>query len=252
VELGFERPTPGQGIAAVLLGLAAFAYPLVGDAAIERFGTARTAAALLATASLGMAVRFAAERRALRILGQNAGALVLLGLAAGSGDRTYLLLFPALINIYLAVIFAASVTTEKSIVERGARIVQPYLPPFTLAYCRKLTLCWSVFFAANSVWIARLCFDAPEQWRSYTAVVYPAQVVLLSLVEFFVRKLWFRNYTEKPLDRLLASLFPPEANERGRRSQRFIATLHAAGYGRGGARRGQPLDPAVVPDVFQA
>jgi hypothetical protein len=61
---------------------------------------------------------------------------------------------------------------------------------------------------------------------------------------------WFRNFGDGPFDRVLAVCFPPEANERGRRSQHYMATLRAAGYGPGGVRRGQPLDPAVVPEVF--
>ena len=51
--------------------------------------------------------------------------------------------------------------------------------------------------------------------------------------------------------RMLAGLFPPEVNERGRRSQRYISALRAAGYGPGGARRGEPLDASLVPDVLQ-
>ena len=105
MRLGFERPTPGQGIAALLLALGAFAYPFVGHWAIERFGVTPTALALLASAGIGMVLRIAAERRAVRTLLQNAGALLLLGLAAASGERTWLQLFPALVNVYLAVIF---------------------------------------------------------------------------------------------------------------------------------------------------
>ena len=68
MRLGFERPTPGQGIAALLLALGAFAYPFVGHWAIERFGVTPTALALLASAGIGMVLRIAAERRAVGCL----------------------------------------------------------------------------------------------------------------------------------------------------------------------------------------
>ncbi|MEE2665327.1 MAG: hypothetical protein VX681_14520 [Myxococcota bacterium] len=247
---GFERPTPGTAIAALLLALGALAYPLLGDQAIERLGVRVTAGTLLAAVLIAMVVRLAVERRPLRLLAQNAGALVLLGLATGSADRTYLYLFPALVNLYLAAIFAGSVASRASIVERGARLVQPYLPSFTLAYCRRLTLLWAAFFAANCVWIGVLAFGPTEPWRRYTVVVYPGLIAMLCAIEFLVRKSWFRYYGDGPLDRTLAGLFPPEVNERGRRSQRYISALRAAGYGPGGARRGEPLDASLVPDVL--
>jgi len=247
----FARPTPGQGIALLLLSLAAFGYPLLGAWAIEQFGTPATSAVLLAVAVAGWGLRSAVEGRPGWLLLQNAGALVLLGLAAATGDRTYLLLFPALINLYLAVIFAGSLATEQSIVERGARILQPYLPPFTVAYCRKLTLFWAAFFVANTGWIGALALGPAEAWRNYTVVAYPLSIGAISAVEFVVRKVWFRYYTEAPFDRLLAAIWPAEANERGRRSQHYVATLRAAGYGPGGEHSGEPLDPAVIAELTQ-
>lgn len=250
MQLGFERPTPGQAMATGLLVLGAFVYPVLGEQVIASWGVAATASVLLGLALLSMLGRYAIDRRPLRLFGQNAGALVLLALAATSGERTFLLLFPALVNLYLCAIFAGSLATDRSIVERGARMLQPYLPPFTLAYCRNLTAFWAVFFVLNAIAISVVAIEAPELWRSYTVFVYAALVAGISAVEFLVRKVWFRNFGDGPFDRVLAVCFPPEANERGRRSQHYMATLRAAGYGPGGVRRGQPLDPAVVPEVF--
>jgi uncharacterized membrane protein len=247
----FEGATVGHAIAAVMLGFGALAYPWLGQAAIERFGVGATASALLVATLAGVALRSVVERRALRSIGQSAGALVLLGLAATSGDRTWLQLFPALVNAYLAVIFALSVATGRSIVERGARVVEPYLPAFTLGYCRKVTLLWVAFFGANALGIGLLALGPPERWKAYTVFGYPALIAGLSLVEFFVRKIWFRNYHRGPVDRLLATFFPAEASPRGRRSQRFIAALHAAGYGPDGPRRGQPLDGELLREALR-
>lgn len=241
IELGFERPTPGQGIAIALLSLAAFAYPLVGELAIERIGVSATAGVLLAIALLGMALRLAVERKPVRLLAQNAGALALLGLAVATGDRLWLQLFPALINLYLAVIFAGSLATGSSIVERGARMLEPYLPAFTRGYCECLTGLWAAFFAANAIGMAVLAAGPADVWQRYTVVGYPVAVAVLSAIELVVRKLWFRNYGAGPLDRALARFFPAESTARGRRSLAYIRRLHAAGYGPGGPLRGEPL-----------
>jgi uncharacterized membrane protein len=248
---GFARPTVGQVIAAVLLVSGAVAYPWVGHAAIERFGVAGTASVLLVATVAGLAARVMRERRALQRVGQSSGALLLLGLAAASGDRTWLQLFPALVNAYLAVIFIRSVVTGRSIVERGARLVEPYLPAFTLGYCRRVTLLWAGFFAANTAGIGVLAVGPSDRWRAYTLFGYPTLIAVLSLAEFLVRKIWFRNYHRGPIDRVLAVLFPADASERGRRSQRFIEALHAAGYGPDGPRRGEPLDASRLPEAFR-
>ena len=50
MELGFERPTPGQAIVAALLGLGAFAVPVLGDQAMAIWGVRVTAALLLVVA----------------------------------------------------------------------------------------------------------------------------------------------------------------------------------------------------------
>ena len=129
-------------------------------------------------------------------------------------------------------------------------MLHPYLPPFTRDYCRALTAFWAAFFGANAIAITAIAFQLPELWASYTVWGYGGLVAGISFVEFFVRKAWFRNFGDGPLDRVLAACLPPEANDRGRRSQHYIDVLRAAGYGPGGARCGQPLDPAVVPEVF--
>jgi hypothetical protein len=48
---------------------------------------------------------------------------------------------------------------------------------------------------------------------------------VLQAAEFFVRKLWFRNYTSRPLDRLLSRLFPAENTAPGRRSLAYIQEM---------------------------
>lgn len=233
-------PSPGQAITALVLALAAFAYPALGEWLIARFGVRAVAAGLLAFAALHFGARLVLERRALRLALQSAGAFALLALAAATGERFYLQLFPVLVNATLAVLFAATLATESSMIERGARAMQPYLPAFTRPYCRAVTAMWVAFFAASAIGIAVVVARAPELWRAASTTYYFAAVAAISLVEFGFRKLWFRNYARGPLDRALASLFPAEATARGRRSLAYVRRMHELGFGPGGPREGEP------------
>lgn len=242
-------PSPGQALTALVLALAAFGYPALSEWLLDRFGTRAVATAMLGVGAASFAARLALERRPLALAGQFAGAFALLALAAVSDDRAWLRLFPALVNAYLAVLFAATLATESSMIERGARAMQPYLPKFTRPYCRAVTALWVGFFAASAVAIAFAAVRAPEHWRAVATTGYFAAVAALSAVEFAVRKARFRNYAGGPLDRAFAALFPAEATERGRRSLAYVRRMHELGYGPGGPREGEPppdlgpLDP---------
>ena len=60
-------------------------------------------------------------------------------------------------------------------------------------------------------------------WRAVTGWGIYALMLLVSGLEFFVRKTWFRYYFHGgPFDRLWSGLFPPENTEQGRRSAAYI------------------------------
>ena len=238
-----NRPTPGQGITALGAALAVIAYPYLGEWLLERYGVASVASALLATAALNVVVRAVLERRPLLLLVQFGAVFVLLLCAAVTGDRFYLQLFPALVNAVLAVLFAATLGTSQSMIERGARALQPNLPSFTRDYCRAVTIVWGVFFATFGAFIVAVAVSSPAAWREVTTTYYLSAMIVLIAVEACVRKFWFRYYGDRPIDRVLARWFPAEASERGRESAAYIAKMHALGYGPGGEREGQIYAP---------
>lgn len=238
-----NRPTAGQGITALAAALAVVAYPYLGEWLLERYGVERVATALIAVAALNVAVRVVLERRPLVLFVQFGAVFALLTCAAMTGDRFYLQLFPALVNAVLAVLFATSLATSKSMIERGARALQPNLPAFTRDYCRAVTVLWVVFFAAFSGAIVVVAVSSPGAWREVTTTFYVGGMIALILVEACVRKLWFRNYGDGPIDGVIARWFPATATERGRKSAAYIAKMHALGYAPGGEREGQIYAP---------
>lgn len=233
------RPTPGTWLGLALLAGALLVYPWLIDAALARLGTRPVAAALLAVALVGGALGVGAgsiPRSALpRVPGLPVAIALLLLAALVSGDLRPLLLVPAAVHLWLCLLFAASVREEISLIERGARFLQPRAPDFIRSYCRKVTALFAALFAANAAAIAWLVLDGgAEARRAFSAWGVWVPLAAVSAVEYAVRKAWFRYYAGGVLDRLWAALLPAEDSERGRRSLAHIrekrAEMRAAGY----------------------
>lgn len=141
-----------------------------------------------------------------------------------------LLLLPALAHATLCAVFLASLRADPCIVERAARRIEPHLPDFTRGYCRALTLVWSGFFAVAAVGIAALALSGPTPWRSAALPAYAGAVACLSAAEFVFRKVWFRHYTRRRIDRLFGRLFPADRTARGRRSLAYLQRMRELGY----------------------
>lgn len=138
-------------------------------------------------------------------------------------DRRLLLLLPALVSAYLFGTFAWSLHRGPPLIERFARLAEDDLPDFTLPYCRRTTLLWSLFLALNAAAAVVLALLAPlEWWLLYTGAGFYILLGLLLGGEYCFRKWWFRYYREGPVDQILARLFPAERTERGRRSLAYV------------------------------
>jgi hypothetical protein len=115
-------------------------------------------------------------------------------------------------------------------VERFARVFEADFPDWKRPYCRNLTLLWCVFLGANAVCVGWLALAAPfGWWVVYTGGIFYALFGALMLGEYGFRKLWFREYGEGPVDRLLARAFPAERTANGRRTLAWAAARRARG-----------------------
>ena len=136
---------------------------------------------------------------------------------------------------WLALLCAVSLRSEQSMIERAALFLQPRAPDFIRSYCRKLTALWCAVFAGTAgaiVWLVLAEAHAPR--RAFSSFGLWLPMIVLTAVEYFVRKIWFRYYSGGPFDRLLAALLPAENTERGRRSLAYIrearAQMRAEGF----------------------
>ena len=139
--------------------------------------------------------------------------MLLIGLAILTGERFVLQLLPMAVSLFLLGTFGWSLRAGPPLVERFARLVDPDLPDFCVPYCRKVTIVWCVFLAANALCAGLLAWlGSFEAWALYTGFIAYLLLGAAFAGEFILRKLWFRFYGDGPADRILARLFPARAH----------------------------------------
>ncbi|HJR71133.1 MAG TPA: hypothetical protein VKA43_13915 [Gammaproteobacteria bacterium] len=186
---------PVARLAATAISVAAVVvlagYPLLVYAGIGRFG-ARGVAVLLAVACVLRLVVL--RRRGQGLL--RAGHLVLLCgggvlLAAASfvlGSEAAVRYYPVLVNGVLLVVFAASLASPPTVIERIARLRDPELPPAAVAYTRRVTIAWTVFFAINgAIALYTAAFAPLTTWALYNGLIAYVLVAVMMAGELAIR-----------------------------------------------------------------
>lgn len=102
-------------------------------------------------------------------------------------------LYPVAISAGMLALFGYSLIKPPSMIERLARLHDPELPPFAIAYTRRVTQVWCVFFTVNgSIAFATAMWASPAVWSMYTGVIsYVAMGILFAgeyLVRLYVRR----------------------------------------------------------------
>ena len=59
--------------------------------------------------------------------------------------------YPVAISLVAAAVFGGSLITPPSLIEQIARLQEPHLPEGGQAYCRKVTLVWTVWLLLNAL-----------------------------------------------------------------------------------------------------
>jgi uncharacterized membrane protein len=116
------------------------------------------------------------------------GALLLAAAAMLSNAVLPLKLYPVLVNASLLAAFGWSLGQPQSMVERLARLREPDLPPAAVAYTRRVTQAWCVFFAFNGAiagWLALYASEAA--WSFYTGVLSYLMMGALFGAEYLLR-----------------------------------------------------------------
>jgi uncharacterized membrane protein len=224
---GAQRPPlPAWRVAIGVLQVAFIvAYPFIVYFAYRRFETRAAGGVLLGLVALSLALQIRGPAADLwQLVREHLGLVLLIGLAILTGERFVLQLLPMGVSLFLLGTFGWSLWSGPPLVERFARLVDPDLPDFCVPYCRKVTIGWCVFLAANALCAGLLAwFGSFEAWALYTGLIAYLLMGAAFAGEYILRKLWFRFYDDAWVDRMLARLFPPERTANGRRSLAHLA-----------------------------
>ncbi|OAI17386.1 hypothetical protein A1359_06085 [Methylomonas lenta] len=117
-----------------------------------------------------------------------AGGLFLL-VAAMINQINWLLAYPVFVSLLFFSVFSFSLFYPPSVVERLARLEDPDLPPKGVAYTRKVTLVWSVFFLANAAMsLFTIWYEDRWLWSLYNGCISYVLMGLLMAAEMSVRR----------------------------------------------------------------
>jgi uncharacterized membrane protein len=98
-------------------------------------------------------------------------------------------LYPVAVNAALLAAFGYSLYRGPPMVERLARLSEPSLSAEAIAYTRRVTVIWVVFFGLNGSIALVTALWAPDAvWALYNGVIAYVLVALLFAVEYLVRR----------------------------------------------------------------
>ncbi len=118
-----------------------------------------------------------------------AGGLLLAVLGFGLKNTLLLKLYPVLVNGGLLAVFVSSLRYPPSIAERIARLRSPDLPRVAVAYTRRVTQAWCVFFVGNGLVALWTALWSPDHaWFIYNGVIAYVLIGALFGGEWLVRQ----------------------------------------------------------------
>lgn len=114
----------------------------------------------------------------------------MLAVAALLGNAALpLKLYPALVNAMLLVFFLASLRWPPTVAERFARLQEPELPLFAVAYTRRVTQVWCGFFVLNGgIAVVTALWATDATWALYNGLLAYGLMGLLHGAEWLVRR----------------------------------------------------------------
>lgn len=108
--------------------------------------------------------------------------------AVWNNDLMTLRFYPALINLGLLAVFAASLYFPPPLIERLARLQHPDLPSKAVLYTRRVTQIWCGFFLLNGMLaLATALWCSFSCWSLYNGLIAYVLMGLLMAVEYWVR-----------------------------------------------------------------
>jgi uncharacterized membrane protein len=97
-------------------------------------------------------------------------------------------LYPVLVNLGMLVVFGYSLYAPPSMIERMARLSDPALPAYAIAYTRRVTQVWCGFFVMNgTLALLTAVWASAAIWSLYNGVLAYVLMGCLFAGEYLVR-----------------------------------------------------------------
>ncbi|HYJ16997.1 MAG TPA: hypothetical protein VE170_16010 [Candidatus Limnocylindria bacterium] len=124
------------------------------------------------------------------------GATILLALSTfWSGALLPLRFYPVLVSGAFLTVFAYSLVVPPSTIERLARLHEPGLSPAAVAYTRRVTQVWCVFFALNgAIALYTALFGSMAQWSFYNGFLAYLLMGIIFAGEYCARYYFKRRH----------------------------------------------------------
>ncbi len=197
----------GRLIAGAILVILTLGYPLLVFAGLQWSALSVRELAIGIGIVVALRVAFGASQR-----GHGAPIAMLavawgvpIALATYLDSELSLRLVPAMINAGMFGTFAWTLTNTPMI-ERFARAVDPDLGAAQQRHCRQFTVVWCVFLAVNGAVALASCFGPRSFWALYNGLLSYIAMGGLFAVEFVIRRVRFREYSDAFYDRILRRL----------------------------------------------
>ncbi len=115
--------------------------------------------------------------------------VVVLGYSLLTDSSIGIRFYPVVTSMLFLLIFALSLWSKQSVIERVARINEPDLPQSAIAYTRKVTIVWCGFFLLNgSIAFYTALYSDIATWTLYNGLISYCIMGFIGAVEWLLRK----------------------------------------------------------------
>lgn len=177
--------------ARILIGLLALLYPLLVYTGLQYLPLHWVSLILAGLLLLRVMALYRTPAASPMMHALKPALLLALGCAALSGllnSTGALKLIPVVINLACLAGFSLTLRHPPSMIERFARIQEPDLDAVAIAYTRRVTQVWCLFFLINgSIAFYTALFCSLHIWTLYNGLIAYLLMGLLFAVEYLVR-----------------------------------------------------------------
>ena len=181
----------GRSVVKLLAVIAILCYPVLIYFGLTHFEPRAVGLLFVVVAALPLWNGRAAGQRApsAQVVAAVAVAGAAAALVLASNDPVFLKLYPVCINARMLVMFAATLVRPPSMIERIARARRPDLPAAAVAYTRRVTWAWCVFFLLNAAAAAYTSVACSlSVWTVYNGLISYGLMGLMFGGEYCIRR----------------------------------------------------------------